>query len=100
MRQRDPKRPPNPKRTPKRAPRRSRERELATIHPLVLSQVIGGRVSPRTTLDPVLLQGLQQLSQAIVSVGQSMSAAKQGASQQMMQMLEQLMQQRGGGRKR
>ena len=62
-----------------------------TIHPMALDQVTGGRFSPRTTLDPVLLQGLQALSQAIVSVGQSMAAAKQSSSSQMMQLLQQLM---------
>jgi hypothetical protein len=75
-------------------PRRSREPE--TIHPLVLVHVIGGRVTPRTTLDPVLLQGIQQLAQAISSVGQSLAGAKQASSQQMMKMFEQVMQQRGG----
>jgi hypothetical protein len=72
-----------------------RERELETIHPAILSQVTGGRVAPRTTLDPVLLEGFKQLSQAIMSVGQSMAAAKQSGSQQMMQMVEQMMQSRG-----
>lgn len=70
--------------------RSKRTRELETIHPLVLAQVIGGRISPRTTLDPVLLEGMKQLSQAVASVGQSLAAAKQGGMQQMMQMLEQM----------
>jgi hypothetical protein len=59
---------------------------------VALDQVTGGRISPRTTLDPVLLQGIQLLSHAIVSVGQNLSAAKQGSSQQMMQLLQQMMQ--------
>jgi hypothetical protein len=71
-------------------------RELETIHSGVLEHVIGGRITPRTTLDPVLLQGIQQLSQAIVSVGQSLAAAQQGGTQQMMQMMQQRMQSRGG----
>ncbi|TMQ16245.1 MAG: hypothetical protein E6J90_04590 [Deltaproteobacteria bacterium] len=65
-----------------------------TIDARVLDQVTGGRISPRTTLDPVLLQGIQQLSQAIMSVGQNLAAAKQGSSQQMMQVLQQMMQSR------
>jgi hypothetical protein len=73
-----------------------RIRELQTIHPLLLAHVIGGRLAPRTTLDPVLLQGFQQLAQAVASVGQSMAAAKQSSFQQMMQMFEQMMQSRGG----
>lgn len=71
------------------------ERDLATINPTVLASVTGGRITPRTTLDPVLLQGIQQLSQAIMSVGQNLAAAKQGSSQQMMQMMQQMMQARG-----
>jgi hypothetical protein len=75
-----------------RASKRTAPLELETIHPVVLDQVTGGRISPRTKLDPVLLQGIQQLSQAIVSVGQNMAAAKQGSSQMMMQLLQQMMQ--------
>jgi hypothetical protein len=75
---------------------RGPERELATIDVAVLDSVIGGRITPRTTLDPVLSQGIQQLSQAIASVGQNLAAAKQGSSQQTMQMMQQMMQSRGG----
>jgi hypothetical protein len=60
----------------------------------VLRAVIGGRFTPRTTLDPVLLQGMQELSKAIASVGQNMAAAKQSSSSQMMQMMQQMMQSR------
>ena len=72
------------------------ERTFATIHTAFLASVVGGRITPRTTLDPVLGQGIQQLSQAIVSVGQNLAAAKQSSSQQMMQMMQQMMQARGG----
>ena len=75
----------------RRSSNRTPARELQTIHSAALAQVIGGRISPRTTLDPVLLQGIQQLSQAIMSVGQNLAAAKQGSSQQMMQMMQQMM---------
>ena len=78
------------RRSPKGSP------ELATINPTALASVIGGRITPRTTMDPVLLQGIQQLSQAIMSVGQNLAAAKQGSSQQMMQIMQQMMQARGG----
>jgi hypothetical protein len=71
-------------------------RALETLAAATLAEVTGGRIGARTTLDPVLLQGIQQLSQAIVSVGQNMAASKQGASQQMMQMIQQMMQARGG----
>jgi hypothetical protein len=79
----------------RRSPKCAADRELATINPSILASVIGGRITPRTTLDPVLLQGIQQLSQAIASVGQSLAAAKQGSSQQMQQMMQQMMQSRG-----
>jgi hypothetical protein len=70
-------------------------REPQTIHPALLDQVIGGRISPRTELDPVLLQGIQQLSQAIVAVGQNLSSAQQGSMQMVMQVMQQMMQSRG-----
>jgi len=70
---------------------------LEPIDVTTLASVSGGIITPRTTLDPVLLEGIQALAQAIASVGQSLAAAKQGSSQQMMQMMMQLMQ--GGGGK-
>jgi hypothetical protein len=70
-------------------------RALDSIAPAALAGVIGGRITPRTTLDPVLLQGFEQLSQAIMSIGQNMAAAKQASAQQMMQLLQQVMQARG-----
>ena len=80
----------------RRSPKGTPERPLETIQPTALASVTGGRITPRTTMDPVLLQGIQQLSQAIMSVGQNLAAAKQGSSQQMMQVLQQMMQARGG----
>lgn len=77
------------RRSPTPAPR-----ALETIDSQVLAGVTGGRIAPRTTLDPVLLQGIQQLSQAIMSVGQNMAASRQASSQQMMQILQQMMQSR------
>jgi hypothetical protein len=68
---------------------------LETIDLGALHGVTGGRIVPRSTLDPVLLQGLQDLSQAIASVGQNLATAKQGASQQMMQIMQMMMQSRG-----
>lgn len=73
----------------------SRTPQLQTISTDNLANVTGGRIGARTTLDPVLLQGIQQLSQAITSVGQNLAASKQGASQMMMQMMQQMMQSRG-----
>jgi hypothetical protein len=69
---------------------------IETIDPAALTSVTGGRITPRTTLDPVLLQGIQELAQAIMSVGQNLAAAKQAGSQQMMQMMQKMMEQRRG----
>jgi hypothetical protein len=74
-----------------RSTKRTSPLELETIHPAALDHVTGGRITPRTTLDPVLLQGIQQLSQAIVSVGQNMASAQQGGMQMMMQVMQQMM---------
>ena len=79
------------RRSPSHAPR-----ALQTIDPRVLTAVVGGRFSPRTTLDPVLLQGMQELSKAIASVGQNLAAAKQSGTSQMMQMMQQMMESRRG----
>lgn len=67
---------------------------LQTIDHRILAGVIGGRITPRTTLDPVLLQGIEQLSQAIMSVGQNLAAAKQSSMQQLLQLVQQMMQAR------
>ena len=53
-----------------------------------LASVTGGKFSPRTTLDPVLLQGFQSLSQAIGTIGQNLAAAKQSSTQQIMQAVQ------------
>lgn len=80
----------------RRSSPRTSEHPLAMISAAILASVTGGRITPRTTLDPVLGQGFQQLSQAIMSVGQNLAAAQQGSSQQMMQVVQQMMQARGG----
>lgn len=68
-------------------------RRLHVIDPDALADVVGGRISPRQSLDPVLAQGMQQLSQAVASIGQNLAAAKQ----QSMQQLTQVVQSRAGG---
>jgi hypothetical protein len=71
--------------------RRSAQVTFEAIEPAALAQVTGGRISPRTTADPVILQGIGELAKAIMSVGQSLAAAKQASSQQMMQLVQQVM---------
>ena len=73
------------------------DRELSSIQPAALAGVVGGRFSPRKTLDPVLTQGMQQLSQAVASIGQNMAASKQQSMQQMMQMVQSRAGGGGGG---
>ena len=80
----------------RRVTRRAAVRAFEPIPAAALACVSGGIFSPRTTLDPVLLEGIKQLSAAVVSVGQSMAAAKQQSSGQMMQLMQQVMQSRGG----
>jgi len=67
---------------------------LEPIPSTTLAAVTGGLMTPRTTLDPVLLEGIKQLSSAIVAVGQNLAASKQASSQRMMEMMQQLMQMR------
>jgi hypothetical protein len=70
---------------------------LATIEGDHLITVVGGRMAPRQNADPVIGQGMQQLSQAVQSIGQNMAAAKQKSSSDLMQMMQQMAQQRQGG---
>lgn len=66
-----------------------------TIDLATLDTVSGGRILPRKGIDPMLIQGIQQLAQAVAAIGQSREAAKQAGSQQMMQVMQQMMQSRG-----
>jgi hypothetical protein len=69
---------------------------IEAIDPADLASVTGGRITPRTSLDPVLLQGIGEIAKAIMSVGQSLAAAKEASSSQMMQMIQKMMEQRRG----
>ncbi|MGE0551417.1 MAG: hypothetical protein AB7O24_13715 [Kofleriaceae bacterium] len=60
-----------------------------------LSSVTGGRVS-RTGVDPMVLEGLKQLAEAINMVGQNMAQAKTANGQQMSQMMMQMMSSKTG----
>ena len=73
-----------------------RDHGIETIDPAALTSVTGGRITPRTTLDPVLLEGIGELAKAIMSVGQNLAAAKQASSQQLMQLMQRIMEQRRG----
>ena len=72
----------------------ARSGSLPAVDHRDLAMVIGGRFTPRTTLDPVLLEGLQQLAAAITSIGENLAAAKQRSTQQLMQLVQQLQERR------
>ncbi|MGE0870876.1 MAG: hypothetical protein AB7P03_20075 [Kofleriaceae bacterium] len=68
---------------------------LEAIEQCDLSSVTGGRVS-RTGADPMVLEGLKQLAEAISMVGQNMAQAKAASGQQMAQMMMQMMPTKNG----
>jgi len=61
-----------------------------------LSWVVGGRVTPRKGMDPAVIQGVTNLAKTISEVGQVLSAKKQQGDAQMGQVMQQMMQARGG----
>jgi hypothetical protein len=74
----------------------SPEDPFAAIEPGALEAVSGGRTTPVETIDPALIQGVGELAKAVSIVGQNLVASQQQSSGQMMQMLQQMMQARGG----
>jgi hypothetical protein len=68
---------------------------LQTIDLATLDTVSGGRILPKSGVDPLMLQGMQELTKAVAAIGQTMEAKKQQSSSQMMQMMQQMMQRRG-----
>jgi len=61
-----------------------------------LSWVVGGRITPRKGMDPAVIQGVTNLAKTISEVGQVMAAQKQQGEAQMGQLMQQMMQARGG----
>ena len=62
-----------------------------------LAFVTGGRKTHVPgQVDPQLLQGIQQLAQAVQGAGQNLAQAKAEGSQQSMQMMQQMMQAKSG----
>jgi hypothetical protein len=67
--------------------------ELTTLDASQLAAVTGGRLTRGPAqVDPALVQGLVELTKAVASVGQGLTAQREASSQQMMQMLAQMMQ--------
>lgn len=62
-----------------------------------LAAVNGGRLIPNKGPDPAIVQGLEMLVKTIAEVGQVLSANGQAQSQQMMQMVQQMMEKRKAG---
>ncbi len=69
---------------------------LESIDVATLQAVTGGRISRSSGPDPAVLQGIKQLAEIISAVGQNLVQTKQQSSAQMMQMVQQMMQARGG----
>lgn len=71
--------------------------ELLTLDPDVLEAVTGGRYTAGPdTIKPQLVQAIGELAKAVSGVGQSLAAVKQQSEGQKMQLLQQVMQLRGG----
>jgi hypothetical protein len=67
-----------------------------SIDGAALAWVTGGRIIPRKGLDPAVVQGVTNLAKTISEVGQVLSAQKQQGDAQMQQVMQQMMQGRGG----
>jgi hypothetical protein len=71
--------------------------ELETIDLNALSDVTGGRYTKGPDqIRPELIQAIGELAKAVSGVGQGLAAAKSQSDGQMMQMIQQMMQARGG----
>ena len=71
--------------------------EFATIDLNALDAVTGGRYTAgKEQIRPELIQAIGELAKAVSGVGQGLVAAKQQKDGQSMQMIQQLMQMRGG----
>jgi hypothetical protein len=72
---------------------------FTTIDLDALETVSGGRYTKGPEqIDPALLQGIAELAKAVSSVGQNLAAAKAQSDGQLMQMMQQMMQAKGGRR--
>jgi hypothetical protein len=76
--------------------KRTLVRPLQSIDGAALANVVGGRITPRKGVDPAVITGIQTLAKTIAEVGQQMAAQKQAGSQQLMSLMQQLKQARGG----
>ena len=71
--------------------------EFETVELAELDDVTGGRISHGPVqIDPALIQGVGELAKAVASVGQNLAQASQANAQGSMQMMQQMMQAKGG----
>ncbi|HEU0037167.1 MAG TPA: hypothetical protein VFQ53_41440 [Kofleriaceae bacterium] len=76
-----------------------KHRKFAAFQPIArshLEYVVGGRLAVAKGPDPAVVRGMQGLVEAVGAVGQSFAAQKAAKEQQMGQVMQQMMQQRGG----
>ena len=69
-------------------------RDFESIDLDTLGAVTGGRLTQVDQIDPALIKGISDLAQAVVAVGQNLSATKQQSDGQLMQMMQMMMQRR------
>ena len=62
-----------------------------------LSSVNGGRLIANKGPDAAVIQGIELLVKTLAEVGQQMNASGQAQSQQMMQLMQQMMEKRKAG---
>jgi len=68
-----------------------------TVEPGALDAVTGGRIEHGPVqIDPALIQGIGELAKAVTAVGQNLAQASQANAQGAMQMMQQMMQAKGG----
>ena len=77
--------------------KKMREDPFPSLPVADLASVNGGRVIPNKGPDAAVVQGLELLVKTIAEVGQALAASGQAQSQQMMQLVQQMMEKRRAG---
>lgn len=76
--------------------RRSIYTPFQLIDGAALAWVVGGRITPRTGLDPAIVSGITNLAKTIGETGQLMQANEQKRMGELQQVMQQVKAQRGG----
>jgi len=77
--------------------KKMREDPFPSLPVADLASVNGGRVIPNKGPDAAVVQGIELLVKTIAEVGQALAANGQAQSQQMMQLVQQMMEKRRAG---